>query len=106
MEFNEELIQQVWEKGRGMPEQDAIVWRKDECGAWIRHGHFGNENSEFGWKIVNVSVGGPNVLENLQPFHLKNSYDRGNGQPQCHISEDRTGIQPTAQIDTPHNKPT
>lgn len=32
---DENLIQAVWEKGRGMLDRDASEWRKDQCGAWL-----------------------------------------------------------------------
>ena len=40
MAFSEELIQQVWETARGMTELSPELWRRDECGAWIRREHY------------------------------------------------------------------
>ncbi len=105
MEFDGYIIQQVWEKCRATSDQDPTEWRKDECGAWVKRDHYGNEESEYGWKIANVSKGGPDELENLRPFHHANSFDIAVGRPKCHITADRSGVeQPTQHIDEPRNR--
>lgn len=104
MTFSDETIQMVWDKGRGTADREASIWRKDECGAWIRREHYGNKSSEYGWRIQNVSPGGPDEVGNLRPFHLLNSFDRNAGKTSCHLTADREDIQPTAQVDTPHNR--
>jgi hypothetical protein len=69
MPFNQEIVAQVWQHARVMTDFDPEGWRQDECGAWIRREHYGRGDSEYGWKIVNVSVGGPDTVENLRPLH-------------------------------------
>ena len=105
MEFSDVTVQRVWEKARAMPDRDPAIWRKDECGAWIRHDLYGARGSEFGWKIVNVFPGGghPDV-DNLRPFHRDNFFDRGDGQAHCRVTADREGVPPTASLDSPRNK--
>lgn len=100
---DENLIQAVWEKGRGMLDRDASEWRKDQCGAWLHRQQYNNENSEFGWRILNINAGGADILENLQPFHWKNTFDIANGRPQCHVTADRADLMPTQSIDMPRN---
>lgn len=103
MVTDENLIQAVWEKGRGMLDKDASEWRKDECGAWLHRQQYNNENSEYGWKILNVKPGEPDEPHNLQPFHWKNDFDIANNKPQCHVTADRVGLSPTQRIDMPRN---
>ena len=52
--FSSETIDKVWQKARGMTEPSAEIWRRDECGAWIKRDQYGHEQSEFGWRIENV----------------------------------------------------
>ena len=74
MVFSKEMVQKVWEKGRVDSNQDPSVWRKDECGAWIRHGHYGNQDSEFGWEIDHITAVGPDDLSNLRVLQWQRSY--------------------------------
>ena len=104
MAFSDEIVQQVWEKGRGTLDQESSIWRKDECGAWMRREHYGNEHSEYGWKIINVTPGGADDVENLRPYHKENSFDPNSGQARCRLTADREHIQAPAHIDTPRNK--
>ena len=92
MEYSEQLIQQVWEKARANTDINADLWREDECGAWISHQHYGDTHSDFGWKIVNVSPGGPDTVENLRAFPHRNAYDISGQHPKCHVTADRTGL--------------
>lgn len=104
VEYGENTIQQAWEHGRAMSDQDSNVWRQDQCGAWIRREHYGHESSEFGWKIHNI-LPGEMGEEHLRPFHNQNTFNSSSGQAHCHITADRTAVNPTAHIDQPSNKP-
>lgn len=104
MAFSEDLVQQVWEKARGLAEHDSNEWRQDECGAWLRRDAYYHEQSEYGWVIVNTSLGGPDVVENLRPLHCNNAFDKALGRAHCQVTADRTGLQPTGTIDHPRNK--
>lgn len=104
MKLDERIVQGVWEKARAVDGKDPTEWRKDECGAWIRHDHYDSKQSEFGWKIENVSPGGPDTVENLRPFQRDNSFDIAEDKPHCRITADREDIPPTASIDSPQNK--
>ncbi len=92
MAYSDDLVQRVWEKGRAYAEIGNDIWREDECGAWIRREDYGRTDSEFGWKIVNVSGGGADKVENLRPFHHQNSYDLGNRKQVQHVVADRKGM--------------
>jgi hypothetical protein len=104
MAFNDETIDRVWQKARSMTEPTSELWRRDECGAWIRRDHYGSEHSEFAWKIENVSPGGPDVLENLRPFHRANGFDRATGHARCRVTADQTGVPVMEHIQEPRNR--
>ena len=103
MKFTKDVVDKVWEKGRATADQDPTVWRKDVCGAWINYDHYGSEEAEFGWGIVNVSTGNSKERGKLRPFHRENDFNRNTGRAVCHIRADRDGAPPTAQLDTPRN---
>ena len=102
--FSNETIDKVWEKARGATEPNAEIWRRDECGAWIKHDQYGHERSEFGWKIENVSLGGPDTPANLRALHHANSYDRASGRAKCHVTADQTATPVMEHIREPRNR--
>lgn len=104
MAWDEDTIQKVWEKGRVAPDQAAEQWRTDECGAWMHRAQYGNSESEFGWKIQNVSAGGADRVENLRPFHNANGFDVARRKAHCHVTADRTGIAPSQLVGAPRNR--
>ena len=106
MKFDEKTVQTVWEKGRALNDKDSTEWRKDECGAWINHNQYGNEASEFGWKIEHIAPGAPQTAENLRPYQHENAFNQAAGQSHCRVTADREGVPPTARIDKPRNKST
>jgi hypothetical protein len=92
MAHSETLIQQVWEKARAYTEIDGGTWREDECGAWIRREEYGRTDSDFGWKIVKVSVGAAGGGDDLRPLHHRNDYDIANRKHTRRVVADRTGM--------------
>lgn len=104
MAYSEQLIQQVWEKGRAFGEISADMWREDECGAWISRPDYGKSDSEFGWKIVKVEASAPDTPENLRPFHYRNEYDLASHQAKRHVTADRTGLPVFEHTFQPHNR--
>lgn len=104
MNRNEELAGIVWQSGRVMPEAEPSVWRQDACGAWMRRDQFGREGSEFGWRIENVSGGGPDIPENFRPFHWRNRFDAANNRPHCRVTADRSGVGPGEYAGPPRNR--
>lgn len=104
MAFSDEIIGRVWQKARALNEFPGEIWRRDECGAWIRRDQFGLKDAEFGWKIENISAGGPDELENLRPFHHANGYDRANRRARCRITADQSGMQVMEHIREPRNR--
>lgn len=103
MVFSDDMIQAVWEKGRKLPGRDPNEWCQDQCGAWLHREQYGNEDSEYGWKILNTAAGGGIELKHLQPFHWNNTFDIANAKPLCRVTADRTGLNPTQVIVQPRN---
>lgn len=104
MNYSEQLIQQVWEKGRANGEIDSDLWREDECGAWINRADYGKADSDFGWKIVNVTPGAPDTPENLRPLHHDNVYDVAKHQARRHVTADRSGLATFEHTFDPRNR--
>ena len=92
MALSKEIIQKVWEKGRVVPEVDPDIWRKDECGAWVKHNHYGNRNSEFGWEVDHIVAGGSEDLSNLRVLQWQNYLAGGVGRVICKITADDGAI--------------
>lgn len=103
MNYSEEIIQQIWEHGRGVSELDSSEWRQDQCGAWMKREMYGHTHSDFGWTIHSLSPGDSGV-DNLRPFQCQNEVNGASGQVQCHVTADRNGLSPTQQIEQPRNK--
>lgn len=83
MAFAEELVEAVWQKGIVVPGNNPTEWRKDECGAWIYRGAYGNRDSEYGWEIDHISPGGSDQLSNLRPLQWQNNVDKSDGRLKC-----------------------
>jgi hypothetical protein len=105
MPYDHETMDKVWQHGRVMTDLDPALWRKDECGAWMRREHYERPSSEFGWKIVNISIGGPDTVENLRPLQHANGYDRGEQHAHCKVTADQTDSPATARVREPRNRP-
>jgi hypothetical protein len=82
----EELIQQVWEKGVVITNNDSKHWRKDQCGAWILRSGYGRQQSKFGWEINYIypqTQQDGQELANLRPMQWKNNIHKQDGGTVC-----------------------
>lgn len=73
------LINEIWQKGAEVPGYNSDIFRQDSCGAWIMKNQFGKE-TKFGWEIdhiLPVSKGGNDDLVNLRPMHYLNNRSKG-----------------------------
>lgn len=89
MSFSDEKIQQVWNKATAVPSYNKDMYRKDQCGAWIKRDEYGNRKHALGWEvdhITPVSKGGGDELSNLAPLHWKNNEAKGDGALQCVVT--------------------
>jgi hypothetical protein len=84
--LSEDIVQAVWEKGHRDSENDAGVWRKDDCGAWIRRSDHGDRNSSFGWEIDHVNPNGGSNIPNLRPLQWENNVAKGAGRTKCVVT--------------------
>jgi len=84
----------VWEKGVVVPNNDPHLWRKDQCGAWIKRSDHGNRNSQYGWEIDHIkpeSEGGGDTLSNLRPLQWENNASKQGGRLTCSVTAEGTG---------------
>jgi hypothetical protein len=89
MAFSEEIIQEVWEKGTVVSNNDPEIWRKDQCGAWISRSYYGNRDSQYGWEIDHItpeSEGGGEQLSNLRPLQWENNVSTQAGRLTCSVT--------------------
>lgn len=87
--FDTQTLQQVWAKGSVDPNNDPAVWRKDQCGAWIRWDHYGDRSSKYGWEVDHITAvanGGNDALSNLRPLHWKNNVRTSDGRLSCPVT--------------------
>ena len=93
MSISDETIWQVWNKAFNITIADAPLWRKDECGAWIKRVDYGNRNSQYGWEIdhiIPVSKDGTDDITNLRPLQWENNVRRSDGSLECPVTASGT----------------
>lgn len=86
--FNEQIIQQVWDKATVVEGYNPNLWRQDFAGAWIRRDAYGT-TMNFGWEIdhlLPVSKGGADDIGNLYALHWKNNRKKGEDYPEFYTS--------------------
>ncbi|MCA9308167.1 MAG: HNH endonuclease domain-containing protein [Patescibacteria group bacterium] len=88
------IVQQaVWEKGIIDPYQNPAIYRKDQCGAWMKRDCYGNRDSDFGWEIDHIvpqSRGGSNMVSNLRPLQWRNNACKSDGVLTCPVTARQT----------------
>ena len=84
--YSDSDIETVWKKGSVASNNDPGVFRKDQCGAWIKRSEYGNRGSKYGWEIDHitpVSSGGGDSLSNLRPLQWENNVATSDGKLKC-----------------------
>ena len=93
MRYSEDIVWQVWSKGKVEGGNDPVFWRKDEYGAWLFRSHYENRDSEYGWVIDYIkplTEGGTDDISNLCPLHWKNDIPKTDGNLEGHVTA--TGV--------------
>ncbi len=79
-QYTEQQKIDVWNKARIVQGYDAAYVRADECGALIEWERYGDTASKHGWEIDHIipkSLGGTDVITNLQPLQWQNNRAKG-----------------------------
>lgn len=79
-------VEQVWRRALIVPGVNAAEWRKDDCGAWISRGQYGNRQSLYGWEVDHVYPGGGDNLPNLRALQWQNNASKGDGRLTCPVT--------------------
>jgi 5-methylcytosine-specific restriction endonuclease McrA len=82
--FSHDVIVAVWCKTNAVQGNDPAVWRKDQCGAFIRFGDYGSTDSKYGWEIDHikpVALGGGDEPSNLQALQWENNRHKSDSYP-------------------------
>ena len=81
--FNEQIIQQVWEKAKVVDGYNPNLWRQDFANAWICRDAYGT-TMIFGWEIDHlrpISDGGTDDIANLNALHWRNNRKKSDDYP-------------------------
>ena len=81
--FDQDRVDQVWEKGSKIPGRDPAVYRRDEAGNLLYRPSYGKQ-SEKGWEVDHkkpLDKGGTDNLRNLQPLQSQENKEKGKKYP-------------------------
>ena len=97
MEYNEDLINKIWETAFSYPNTDFNIYRHDRCGARAMKSEYQNYDSDYGWDIVKKNPLKPikmGDLFNLEIAHVLNLDLDDNNRRICRCQFD---------VETQHN---
>ena len=91
-QYDKDLIEVIWEKGRVIEGYNPAQFRQDACGAWITRDKYGDKSNNFGWVVDhicprsllekhNVPSEAIDDIVNLQPMHWANDMSKGESYP-------------------------
>lgn len=89
MAWTHEQKSAAWNKATVVGKNDPNVWRKDECGAWIGWGEYGNRDSQYGWEVDHITSkdhGGTDADSNLRALQWENNASKGAGRLKCTVT--------------------
>jgi hypothetical protein len=75
----------VWRKGK-KDDNSGLVWRKDDCTAWIKYDEYGDRDSRFGWEVDYIDPTKGDSIDNKRPFHWKNYIAKSDGKTDCVVT--------------------
>ncbi|MBP7948392.1 MAG: hypothetical protein KA004_01965 [Verrucomicrobiales bacterium] len=75
--YDRTVVDAVWANAQPVVGNDAALWRKDECGAWIHRLEYGSRSSQFGWEIYDPNLAPSQFgLAALRPLQWQNYLDK------------------------------
>jgi hypothetical protein len=87
MNYAEDVILKVWQKGQIDEYNIPNNFRKDNCGAWIERTEYENTKSPFGWHIGKIDLDSDSGnITNLYPVHSKNNIRNQDGTINCKVT--------------------
>ncbi|MDA8001916.1 MAG: HNH endonuclease [Alphaproteobacteria bacterium] len=84
---------EVWERGSTVPGYEPALYRKDDCGAWMRKLEYGMQ-ATYGWTVDHIipeSRGGTDDIRNLRPLQWRNNISKSDDELVCFITS-RGGV--------------
>lgn len=81
--FDDDRVQEVWERGKKIQGKDPDLYREDAAGNVIYRPSYG-KNTEMGWEVDHknpVNRGGTDNLRNLQPLQTEENKQKGKKYP-------------------------
>jgi len=88
MTFDDETINNVWNKAREISGQNPNDTRQDACGTEMNKDDYGNRDSNQGWEIDHKDPNGGDNLSNLQPLQWENNNNKSDGELKCSCSNE------------------
>lgn len=88
MQYSEEVIQAVWEKGFPAEDLDPRIARQDACGAWMKRSRYEDRESAYGWCIDRIQEDPmlpADHISNLRPLHWQNKESKKDGLLTCPV---------------------
>jgi hypothetical protein len=87
MDYTQDIILKVWQKGIIDEYNVPNDFRKDNCGAWIERIEYENINSPYGWHIDKKDKDlNAQDITNLYPMHYKNNCRNQDGTIVCKVT--------------------
>jgi len=86
MNWSEDIVLSIWEKGTVAPNYDPKKYRKDECKAWMKFDEYGNRDSSFGWDINHIGPMQNYSTKNLIPLQWENYIEKNIGSMKCKVT--------------------
>lgn len=93
-DFDENIIERVWQKALAVENNDPNIYRKDYSGAWIRRDQYGKQ-TEYGWEIDHlnpISKGGTDDINNLYTLQWENNRMKSDNYPNFNTGVSSSGI--------------
>ncbi len=85
VKHTQEFLDNVWKKARKVQGHLSDIWRKDQCGAWIKKSDYGDRDSQFGWEVDRISPSGKYIISNCRPLQWQNNLSKNDGRLKCSI---------------------